>query len=126
MECLESNFVAVLEFAILAGFLLNGIVGEMDVFVGAVLEAKLEAGCAHVACGIEVCGNKGSGCNQYKTSDVEFPPVEQVRGDVFLHDECSLGMLQLLSFNVLLNVLNSLTYLYPTASIRVLSWLHNP
>jgi hypothetical protein len=43
LEILEGDLIATLELAVFAGLLLNGIICQVDVLVGAVLQRKLEA-----------------------------------------------------------------------------------
>lgn len=54
MEGLEGDLVAVLILAVLCCFLLDCVVGEVDVLVAAVFEAELEAGRPDVASWVEI------------------------------------------------------------------------
>lgn len=43
LKFFKSHLIATFKFTVLAGFLLDGVVGEVDVLIGAVLHAELEA-----------------------------------------------------------------------------------
>lgn len=59
----------------------------MDILVVAVLEGELEAGSTDVAVGVEVGGDEGGGSDQHEASDIKFPAMKEVGGDIFLDDE---------------------------------------
>lgn len=54
LESGKGDLVAALILAVLCGFFLDGIVGEVDVLVAAVAKGELIAGCTNVSLGVEV------------------------------------------------------------------------
>jgi hypothetical protein len=54
LKFFKSYLIAAFEFTVLAGFLLDGVVGQMDVLIGAVLHAELETGSSYISCWVEV------------------------------------------------------------------------
>jgi hypothetical protein len=65
----------------------------MDIFIGAVFCAKLEARSANISFGIKIGRNKGRGCDQRKTTYIELSAVKQERVDIFLYNKCALWVL---------------------------------
>jgi len=89
----------------------------MDVLIGTVFHAKLEAGGANISLGIKIGGYKGGSGHQHKAANIKFSAVKQEGVDVFLHDECSLRMFYSLLIDMLPNLLHSFADLYSAASI---------
>jgi hypothetical protein len=61
LEFLRCHLISTLKLTVLAGFFLNGVVGQMDVLVATVFQGKFEAGGAKVATWIEIGGYHGCG-----------------------------------------------------------------
>ena len=117
LEFFKSDFVSFLVFGVLAGLLLNSVIGEVDVLVGAVFEAELEAGGADVPSWVEVPRDVGVRDDKHEAPDIEFPLVEEIGMDVLLDYERSLAMSLHLSFYVSLHLLSFLTDLDPTSTV---------
>lgn len=126
LELVVTDFIAVLEFTVLGGFLLDGVVGEVDVLVAAVFYWKFVAGGADVAEGVEVGSDQGGGCHQHETSDIELPPVEEEGTDIFLYDKGAFWMFNPLFLDMLLHLFYFFVDLDPTPSIWIFPWFDNP
>ena len=80
LEIAIAHFVEVLEFAEVLCLGLDGIVGEVYVFVAEVLEIELTTACPDVPVLVEVALNLlVDAREQRKYSEIKFSPVDQQR-----------------------------------------------
>lgn len=130
LKLLVADFVALLVLAILLRVLLDGVVGEMDVEIGALFEAELGGGSSDVALGVPV-GLKDAveGGQKHIVADIELPPLVQQRLlHVLLQDEGPQGAIAVLlsGLQPQPDVLQSMADGYAVASVAVLPRLHDP
>jgi tetrahydromethanopterin S-methyltransferase subunit E len=76
VELLIADLIPLLVLAVLLGVLLDGVISEVDVHVGAALERELRGGGADVALGEPVgLHHAVEGRQQHVVPDVELPPL---------------------------------------------------
>ena len=132
LELMEGEFVGWLVLAVSARFLLDRIVGEVDVGVSDFREVEGVAGCPDVPLLIPVgLGFPVVDSQQHEHSDVELPMVvEQWVRDVQLQDQGSFLALLLIPISAghdsLFDVVEVLRAGDALSSIRELPWLHDP
>ncbi len=126
LKSFKSNFIAILIFAILCCFFLYSVISQMNILISAIFEAKLVAWCSNIANRIKICRDEWRGSNKYKTSYIEFSSMKKIGRDILLYDEGSLAVLLLLFLDVSLYLVYSLAYLYPAATVGVLSRFYYP